>query len=255
MTLCFACGGSSIDLPDPPLEQETDAIAEMYEAPTGTLDVAELEASVAVVNERMAELHLEGLAEIILRALVNLRTRLSASSVPADPNAPEDSDRAVIDAVIRLHQTCRGFHDAPDGPDPATNGSVEITAVIDDSVLRRELWGVATACRTASEINESGRVRVAADLVLDGTLIVYLYGPLPENREEAGFLVRFTGELGRLGQPRSLDFDFRFLNGVLEFRHPVEGGDIIVGIEPEAFSLRGVNTTVTCDFSTLECAQ
>jgi hypothetical protein len=231
--------------------QTVAAVAETYDNPSGVIDVARLDAVTQLARARIDELQLDVLAEGLSSALSGLRDRFDASSIPADPDAREDEDRAGIDAVVRLNRTCRGFHAGPSAPDPAANGSLLLTAVVDDSKLARQLWGEFSSCQMSMQRSEARPI----DLVADGTLILQLEGPLSATATEAAFLTRFTGELDRPGQLSAHDFDFRVIQGAVEFRIAAGGGgDIIVGIDRGYLTLRGANGTFTCDLATLSCS-
>jgi hypothetical protein len=94
---------------------------------------------------------------------------------------------------------------------------------------------------------------VALNAFLSGTLIVFLYGPLPMAVADADFLLRFEGEIGRDQRVAALSFDFRLMDGRIEVRHAVPDGDIVVGIGSGALTFRGQNGTFTCDLATLSC--
>jgi hypothetical protein len=249
-----ACGPDSVALPTPPLEAETTAVAAVYDAPTGTIDIDHLTQLAAEIQARIEDLQLDWLPGQIAEALVRLRQPFDDDAFPTDPAAAEDEDRARVRAVVGVTRICSGWAVPPGPLDAAENGSIELTAVVEDGRLRREAWGVATACRTRIALNSAPEVAaLALNASVDGTLIVYLYGPLPRSIGEAKFLLRFDGEIGRADHVGALSFDFRILGASIEFRYGVDDGDIIVGIGIGTLTLQGQNGTFTCDLALRSC--
>jgi hypothetical protein len=249
-----ACGPDSVTLPTPPLAEETAAVAAVYDAPTGTIDTDRLTELRAQIQTRIDDLELDWLPGQIADALVRLRRPFDDDALPADPAAADDPDRATLRAVVRATRICGGWAESPGPPNAAENGSIELTAVVEEGRLRPELWGVATGCRTRIEpTGDPGVAALALNASVDGTLIVVLYGPLPHEIAEAKFLLRFEGQIGRGDRVRTLSFDFRILGANIEFRHAVDDGDIIVGVGIGTFTLRGRNGTFTCDLALQSC--
>lgn len=252
----FACG-PDVDYPTPPLAEETKAIVATYDQPTGTLDVARLDQIAEDVRVRVDELGVDWLPELMSDVLVRLRERFNAGGLPEDPSAPPDSDRAEIKAVVELSRVCSGWSDPPEAPNATVNGSIEMTAIVEKTQLEREIWGTATDCRQrltrSGTVIPSGGLDLAVNGQLDGTWILYLGGPLPTQGRDAEFFMSFAGELGLEGRLRPLTFDFRVIDGQVQFRHPVDDGDIIVSVGLGSFSLAGQNATYQCDLAKLYC--
>ena len=260
--LCSACLALAIttsacldgvEIPTSPEAQETDAIVLVYESPTGSLDTAMLQQTADAARARIDELDVGWMPRLMSEVLMRLRQRFEAGGMPADPAAPTDSDRADMTAVIDLTHVCTGWDDPLSPPNMPENGSLQLTAIVEKTRLQRQLWGTASACRWRLDPVEATERVSSVEAFVDGTLILYLYGPLPQAWVDADFLLRFTGQLGRQDQVRERDFDFRFVDGVVELRHPVEDGEIIVGIGLTTLTLRGSNATVTCDLITRSC--
>lgn len=250
----LASCGDSVDLPVPPEEEQTLAIVQTYEMPTGSIDLANLNAVAAAVRETIEERHLTVLTRLVSEALAELRERLDESSIPADPDATVDTDRAVIQAVVDITRTCRGYGDSPATPDIATNGSITLTTTVVNSRLGKQIWGSFNECRSSLTPEAADVVATALSVFANGGVIIYLYGPLPVVSLDADFLARFRGDLGgQEDDARSYDFDFRFMDRVIEFRYPVDDGEIIVGVNPTRFTLRGSNASYTCDFLERDC--
>jgi hypothetical protein len=246
------CGPETVDMPVAPFEQETNAIVASYEMPTGTLDTAKLEQTADEARARLEDLNLDWLPNLLSEALVRLKTRFNDEGLPSDPAAPAEEERARVQAVVNLTRICRGWDD-PTGPiDAAQNGRIELTAVVDATQLRRQAWGTAVGCHgrldpVDTPVLDNTALGQGVNGFLDGSLIIYLYGPLPSTAGEASFLLAFSGTIGRQDQQKSVSFDFRVVNRQVEFRHAVPDGDIIVGVGPTSLTLRGSNATVTCD--------
>jgi hypothetical protein len=205
----------------------------------------------------MDALDIDWLPELMLRVFVRMRERTEAGGLPDDPAAPRESDRAIIRAVIDVRRVCPGWSDPPSAPNDVENGSVQLTALVENTRLEPFIWGTAVGCRWRLNLTDGMALSRAVDPIvnasLDGTMILYLYGPLPRAGGDAAFFMRFTGELGREELVQPLSFDFRVLEGQIEVRHPVDDGDIIVSFGLGTFSLRGGNATFSCDLATLSC--
>jgi hypothetical protein len=251
-----ACGPDEVVLPDAPRADEVDAVAAIYESPTGTIDTAHIQETLAAVSVRLAELHLDWLPKLVSESLQRLRRRLADGELSTDPDAVVEEDHTIIDALIEGRQICRGWSDPAGLPD-AANGTLELTAVVDDGKLRQDVWGTATDCRTRLDpLDNSGSLGItpspSVNLFVDGSLDIRLYGPLPRSVGEAKFLFLLAG---RIDPDRTTDaeVDFRVLEGQLAFRFAVSDGDIIVEIAATSVSLRGRNGIFVCDLTTLSC--
>jgi hypothetical protein len=254
---CAACAPSAIALPDAPNAAQVDAVAAIYASPTGTVDAAHIQDTLAAANARLADLHLDWLPDLIAEGLTRLAERLSDAGEPIDPDAGVDKDRVVISAVVNLRRICRGWSDPAGAPDEATNGSVELTAVVERSRLRNDLWGSATGCRTRLDPGDASALTVnpsvSLNLSIDASLDVRLYGPLPRSVGEAKFLLLFSGRLGTDVRAADSSFDFRVIDGHFDFRLAVSDGDIIVEVGATTISLRASNATLVCDLASLSC--
>ena len=192
------CGPEPVDMPVPPFEQETNAIVASYEMPTGTLDTAKLEQTADEARARLEDLNLDWLPNLLSEALVRLKTRFNDEGLPSDPAAPAEEERARVQAVVNLTRVCRGWDD-PAGPiDAAQNGSIELTAVVDATQLRRQAWGTATGCHGRLDpidtpVLENTALGQGVNGFLDGSLIIYLYGPLPSTARRGEFPARLFG--------------------------------------------------------------
>jgi hypothetical protein len=253
-----ACS-NEVTLPDPPRQAEVDAAAAVYESPTGTIDVANIQATLDGIEARLMDMQLDWLPALIAESLTRIAARADDASLTSETEDGADTaEHTRVDAVVTLRRVCRGWSDPAGLPDQATNGFVELTAVIDDSAARPDVWGGATACKTrldplagASAITVTPSPSV--NLSIDGTLDIRLYGPLPRSVGDAKFLLLFSGRLGTDARTVELSFDFRALDGQLAFRYAVSDGEIIVEVGLTSVSLRGSNATFTCDLASRSC--
>ncbi len=238
------CGASDLQLPPPP---DVTALVAAYDAPTAAIDVGMLDQLRTDVQARLVVLHLDWLPELIADALTPLGARLDANGF-SDPNAAPPTNRPVIDAVIRLDRVCKGWDDPPGPPDAAQNGSINLTAVVEDGRARPTLEAQATKCR--ARVQPSGvAVRgnpVAVDGYLDGTLDVYFYGRVPRTAAETDVLVQIQGQIGTSGQTVSGEADFRVRFPDLVFKLDRPDGHIIVTISTDGVTLQGTNATAVC---------
>jgi len=255
LALALAACSSAPELPEPPAAAATDAILAEYESPSGTLDPSELAATLERARLRLDELDLSYLPELMLSLLRALGRRIEASSLPDDPTEPADSDRPIITAAVELERVCHGWTDPAGPPDADENGSVAVTAIIDRSRLSERLWGTATQCRERLALADASAALPSIDAFLDGTLILHLYGALPRAAGDANFWVGFSGTLGRGSSVRDVSMDFRVVDRTLEFRHPVDDGDIIIGVGPTTLELRSADASFSCDLATGTCAR
>jgi hypothetical protein len=255
LAVALAAGGCVSDdvvLPDAPMAAEMTDIAAIYENPTGTLDVARAEAAIDAIEARLQELHLDWLPTLVAEALIRLSERIGDAALTEESDDDAPTKHTVIDAVIDLTRICRGWSDSPGAPD-AANGTVKMTAVVEDGRVRPDVWGTATTCRTRLDPLDTPVVDPALNLSVEGNLDVRLYGPLPRSVGEAKFVLLFRGRLGTEARTADGSIDFRVLDGHLAFRFAVSDGDIIVEVGATSLSLRGSNATFTCDLASRSC--
>lgn len=247
------CGDDGPALPDSPMAEQMTDLAAVYQNPTGTIDVANIEATLDAIDARLTDLHLDWLPALIAEALVRLSERIGDVGLVSEPGLEAPTEHTIINAVVELERVCRGWGDS-DLPDPA-NGTINLTAVVEDGRLHQDVWGTASACRTRLDPLDTS---VSSDLLslnlsVDAALDVRLYGPLPRSVGEAKFLLLFEGRLGTEDRTADTSFDFLVLDGHLAFRFAVSDGDIIVEIGATSISLRGSNATLTCDLANRSC--
>ena len=179
-----------------------------------------------------------------------LRQRLQNGDLSSDPSETPDEDEPKIDGYVNADRTCRGWDSATTVVDPATNGHIVATAVVENSKLNRGLWGTATSCRDRVPADSPVQVNV----FLNGTLGVYLDAALPGSIDQAKMLVSFEGTVGTEQQQRQVSFDFRVNFPQIEVRVPVSDGDIIASVgDGDALVLRGSNGTFSCSVESGGC--
>jgi hypothetical protein len=252
LVLGLAACSSSHELPEPPASSETDAALADYESPSGTVDRAELSATLESVRQRLDELDIAYLPRLVLELLTALDRRIDSSSLPDDPTEPAVSGRPVITAAVELDRICQGWM-APAAPPAEENGTVAVTATFERSRLQSRLWGTAVQCRQRLTPFDMTVPLPAINLFLDGTLIVHLYGALPDSATDGDFWAGFSGKLGREANVRDVTFDFRVVDGRIEFRHPVDDGNIIIGVGLTSVEMRSAGASFSCDLTTESC--
>jgi hypothetical protein len=234
----------------PPVPSDLQEVAAQYDAPTGTVP-ADAQAQIDEVAREIDLLRETAFVDYITQRLVGVRERLEESGISTGPDDHPYIDRTTLNATARLDRTCRGWDDASTTPDPA-NGAVQLFAKVESNNLTRLLWGTASACRDIVPVTDS----VAVHPYFDGSVAIYLEGPLPTSLGDAHFIVALDGTLGteRLGNT-AVSFDFRFDSPQLEVRVPVSDGVIIGSGGLNEISLRGTNGTFGCSRETHVCGQ
>jgi len=242
-----ACGPSPIVLPQPP--QDLTVLADAYASPTGTIDPAQLQQTVSDAKARFAASHLDVVATLIADTLVVVRQRFDDSEFPFDPLSTREKNRPSLKAVVTAQHTCKGWSDPAGPPDAAQNGSLDLTALVDDTQLQRTVFGTASSCQ--QRVLTVGTLGVNA--FLSGDVSIFLEGPLPADDQQARALVLVTGQIGTDSNVASGTFDFQSVGPAVEFREQVADGFVIVSIGPQAISVRGNNGSFTCDAQGLSC--
>jgi len=247
------CGDDGPVLPESPMAEQMTDIAAIYVNPTGTIDEANIAATLDAIDARLTDLHLDWLPALISEALVRLSERVGDVGLVSSPGVEAPTKHTIISAVVVLERICRGWTDSV-VPDPA-NGTIGLTAVVEKNQLHEDVWGTASGCQTRLDPLDTsvGGDLLSLNLSVDAALDVRLYGPLPRNGGEAKFLLLFEGRLGTEERSTVTSFDFLVLDGHLAFRFAVSDGDIIVEIGVTSISLRGSNATFTCDLASRSC--
>jgi len=252
------CGPGSLTLPEPPKAAETAALVAVYDMPTAVLDIDGAAQIASEAQARLADINVDWFPSFVADALIRIRLRLLASGLSDDPATPAEENHPLVRAVVEVNRICTGWDDPTGAPDQATNGGVDLTAIVDHGQLQSELWAVASGCRFLSPAPGQAVVvgpndRVPLKAFVDGTLIVYALAPLPDVLAAGQFFVSFEGTIGLFGATRSVAFDFEYLAGTVKFRVPVaSGGDAIVSVGA-TIEIQGANGRFSCDLATLTC--
>jgi hypothetical protein len=254
----LGCGPDTVTLPTPPMQAETAALVMTYQMPTGNLDTSNIDQVRSDAQARLDELHLDWLPDLLSDALARVRTRLEGAGLPADPANMPDQRKAQLTAVVTVTRICAGWSDPPGPPDANANGSVVVNAVADSGKLNPEIWGTATSCLARfPPADSTGAVASATSMVVnatvDGTLILYSLGPLPQDKSDAQILVIFDGTIGVGDKVGSASFDFEISKSQVKFRVPVDsGGDAIVTVGT-TLGIEGANAGFSCALTALTC--
>ena len=242
---------SKLEIPTPPMQAETEALAAVYEMPEGSVDISNVQATLEAVNAELPSLDLDWLPNLATDLLSGLNERLRQSGLPDNPDASSETQHFILSAVVYLHRICEGFANPP-GPVDAANGKIDATAVVENGTLDDEVWGTAAGCKT--NLSQFEGSTVSGDATLDGPLSLLLLGPLPTGLSDARFLFQFYGQLGIPNQTASSPIDFRVFDGRLGFRVPVSDGDIVIEVGTgSSVTLRASNGTFACDRTALSC--
>ncbi len=182
LTVGAGCNPGALQVPQAP---SLDAEVAAYQSPSGTIDTARVDATFAAAQQRLADLHLDWLPDVVADLLGRVRTRLDSSGLADDPTTAARTDRPSIDAVATVTRTCR---------DAAGNaaGALGATAIVQDGRLTPVVWGTADGCALHLTLAD----RTLVDARLSGELDLYLYGPVPHNLSETQVLVKFSGMIG-----------------------------------------------------------
>ena len=256
VALAIGCDQETITLPEPPMAAETQQLVALYDAPTATLNVGNIQQAAADARARLQDIGPDWFPGVVSDLLVRLRARLDDGSIPTDPTSEPKSKRAQLTLVANIHRICAGWDDPASAPDEATNGALDLTAIVDTGQLNPEAWATATACRVrVPPASSSGAIVVAPTVVnatLDGTLIIYLLAPVPSTAADANYLVIFNGSITTGDQTKSASFDFEVDGTSVKFRVPVGGGDAIVTVGT-TLGIQGANASFSCDLTALSC--
>lgn len=240
-TTTLACTPATV-VPDPP---DLTATANLYDAPTGTLDATNIS---SFLSKATSELTLVDGADpsAFLAAITGaVATKLSSDDLP-DSDESVSNSSVKVDAIVADDLTCLGW-DADAGIDATENGTVHIQTVVKQNILSRVLWGTASHCRlTVPSANGD------ANTYVDGALSIYRYDSLQTDPAAARFLVRVDGTLGSSIAVQAA-FDFRTSADLLEVRIPLDSGDVIALLANGKIGVRAKNGTFWCDSTSTTC--
>jgi len=247
------CGPGPLPLPPAP---DMNALVAKYQAPTGTIEPQQLDEVIAAGQARIAQLQLDWLPDLLAQSMTRLRERLDDNGVPSDPNAAPNLNHPGIDATITLTQTCRGWDDPPGAANPQENGTLTLTAVIQNRTFRRALVAQATSCR--GRIQPTNQIKVAAGtdlkVFVDGSIGIYFLGPVPRTVAETHALVQISGQLGTMADGNaSGEFDFLIDYPHVEVSLDRPDGNVILEVGLDGVTIRAANATYRCDAALQTC--
>jgi hypothetical protein len=240
------CGTPSVTVP--PAPPEVQSIAAEYDNPTGTVPVSAMQ-QIEELQQTVDTINSTNIGAIVSNSLVNLRRQLVANGLALDPTTTPKKHHPVIVAVITANRICRGWDDASTTPN-AADGTFDLTVTYQHSELQRTLFGTATACHDRITVTDD----MMAHVFFDGSIGVYLEGPLRVDPTQASFLMTFSGTIGTEASQTSADFDFRVIPPQVEVRIPVADGSVIGSLGANEVTLRGKNGTFSCSLVTLTCS-
>jgi predicted small lipoprotein YifL len=247
------CGPGPLPLPPGP---DLNALVTKYQAPTGTIDPQNIDDVIAAGQARIGQLQLDWLPDLLAQLMTRLRARLDDNGVPSDPGAAPNLNHPGIDATIRLSQTCRGWDDPPGAANVQENGTLSVTAVIENRTLRRALVAAATSCR--GRIQPTNQIALAAGgdlkVFVDGSIGFYFYGPVPRTVAETHALVQISGQVGTMaGGNASGEFDFVIDYPHVEVSLDRPDGNVILEVGLDGVTIRAANATYRCDAALQTC--
>lgn len=235
------------------MQAETQAIVADYETPSGSVNIALVQAVLGAINAKLPNLELDWLPNLASNLLSSFDERLQQSGLPDNPDASTETHHFILSAVVDVHRICDGF-DNPPGPVDSANGAIDATGVVESGRLMPEVWGVATGCKTTLSLY--GGPTLSGNATLDGMIVIYLLGPLPTSASNARFLFTFNGQIAIGNQTVNSSIDFRVFDGRLAFRVPVSDGNVVVETVMgmgSSVTLRASNGTFACDLTALSC--
>jgi hypothetical protein len=240
------CGTPSVTVP--PAPAEVQSIAAEYDNPTGTVPVSAMQ-QIEELQQTLETINSTNIGAIVSNSLVNLRKQLAANGLALDPVTTPKRHHPVIVAVITANRTCRGWDDASTTPN-AADGTFDLTATYQHSMLQRTIFGTATACHDRITVTDD----MMAHVFFDGSVGVFLEGPLMSDPTQAEFLMTFSGTIGTEATQAPADFDFRVIPPQVEVRIAVADGSVIGSFGTNEVTLRGKNGTYGCSLVTFTCA-
>jgi hypothetical protein len=248
-----SCGPDSLPLPPSP---DLNALVAKYQEPTGTIDPQHLDEVIAAGQARIGQLQLDWLPDLLAQSMTRLRARLDDNGLPSDPNRAPNLDHPGIDATVTLTQICRGWDDPPGAANAQENGTLSVTAVIQNRTFRRTLVATATSCRGRVQPTNQIAAAPTNDLkvLVDGSIGIYFYGPVPRTVAETHALVQINGQLGTMaGGNASGEFDFVIDYPHVEVSLDRPDGNVILEVGLDGVTIRAANATYRCDASLQTC--
>jgi hypothetical protein len=243
LSLTGGCG--ELELPPPP---DMSELVEAYNAPDGDLD-----ASVAVEfgktlfdtlreNRRASGIEI---ANSVVQNLQDLGGGAEGDDDPENTGAGTQqvgSSRFDLAAIARVHRICRGWEGGP--VNEAENGSLDLTATLDQGGLIPTVWGTINHCKFPWN---------DFDFELEGEVKLHFGSGEPRvglrRLGAVGYLFQFDGTVlaTKDGQTSELTLNSHFkafLNGKVLMLFELSDGAHVIGMfDPESLTIRGRATT------------
>jgi hypothetical protein len=244
-----AAGCSTPSIAIPPAPAQVQSIAAEYDMPTGTVPASAM-AQIEDLQQTLDTINTTHIGDVASNFLVSLRTRLQANGLAIDPLTTPKTHHPVIVGFVTANRICRGWDETSTTPN-AANGTFELTATYQSRILQRTVFGSATACHDRVALTDNTMVHI----FFDGSIGLFLEGPLESDPTQDQFLMTFDGTIGTesTGQAAAT-FDFRVIPPQVEVRIPVADGSIIGSLGLNEVTLRGANGTFSCSLVTFTCA-
>ena len=96
VALAIGCDQETITLPAPPMAAETQQLVAVYDMPTATLNVGNIQQAAADARARLQEIQPDWFPGVVSDLLTRLRARLDDGSLPTDPASAPKAHRAQI---------------------------------------------------------------------------------------------------------------------------------------------------------------
>jgi hypothetical protein len=233
-----ACASQELQLPTPP---DHEALRRVYDSPDGTVDARSAAETLLVAQKALRVLELIDAGSLLGRALATLPAQF-----PADGLALGTSGSPKASGVVTARRACDGWRSAPGDP-----GTLDLTAVVRNSVVFGEIWGHASACKQTQTV-----LRLPIDVSLDGDVAVLMDDATTTDLSEHRWLVSVSGPITAGELSLKGPTDFRVGRDTLEVR--VERADktsVIVALGATGFAVRAANGTFGCNLQTYECSR
>ncbi len=255
--------------PPKPVAPDLLAIAESFEAPTGTLardDVARALSLVLDVGARLERVDFGAQLHLVMQGVRESsgddtsHTESTSAHPGLSPQRGPDLGAQAFgvsgEGWLKVTRLCNGWEAQP-RPDPA-NGSMNLQVGFTEAGLDPVIWGEVRRCRYLVPVGDT-RHRVELEGGGDGeALRVYLGGPVAFDRlGDVVLLASLRVRVAVDADSFDLDADFRVAptSGVVDFLVPLSGGPIVATrVDSDTYSLRASNGAVTCVLSQRVCS-